>query len=288
MKRSKAIYWLFLTPCLVTFVMTLIIPMISGFYYSFTDWNGIASAPNFIGFQNYATMFQNSSDFLKSLQYTFFTTLLNTVMVNLAGFGLALLVTRKVHGENLLRSIFFLPNMIGGVLVGFSWQFIFVQVFDKIGNTLNIQWLQNWLSNQATGTAALVIVTVWQMAGYVMLLYIAQLQNISGELIEASKIDGASSWQRIRYLILPLMRPAFTICIFLTLSSCFKQFDLNVSLTNGGPAHSTELLALHIYRVGFTQERLGLAQAEAVIYLMIVAVITLTQLYFSKKQEVEM
>lgn len=288
MKKSKLVYWLFLFPCVLTFTMTIIIPVGCGLYYSFTDWNGIGKKANFIGFGNYISIFTHGDEFFKTFMYTLLFTLMAVILVNTIAFALALLVTMEFKGRNILRCIFFMPNLIGGILIGFIWQFIFTQVFNSIGTNFNLKFLQNWLSTEATATAGMVIVVVWQMAGYMMLVYIAQLQNIPTALIEAAEIDGATKFQKLRYITLPLMMPAFTICLFLTLSNCFKLYDLNLALTNGGPSASTEMISLNICKTAFSLNKLGLAQAKAVIFTIIIAAITLTQLYISKKREVEM
>lgn len=288
MKQSKLVFWGFLFPSLLTFSFTVVFPMISGVWYSFTDWNGIGKGADFVGLQNYISIFTDGGEFFRIFFYTLLFTLAAVVVVNALGFFLALLTTRGFRGSNILRSIFFMPNLVGGVLIGFVWQFIFTQVFNAMGNRFHLSFLKGWLSTQTTATIAMLIVVVWQMAGYMMLIYIAQLQNIPDSLLEASCIDGASVLQRIRYVVIPLMAPAFTIGIFLTLSNCFRLYDLNLTLTNGGPSGTSEMIALNIVKTAFTQNQLGLAQAKAVIFMIVVAIITLTQLYLSKKKEVEM
>ncbi len=288
MKQSKKVFWGFLFPSLLTFTLTVVIPMIAGIWYSFTDWDGIGKDAEFIGLKNYISIFTDGKEFLNVFLYTLFFTLAAVILVNALGFCLALLTTRGFRGSSFLRSIFFMPNLVGGVLIGFVWQFIFTQVFNAMGNKFHLPFLKGWLSTQTTATLAMLIVVVWQMAGYMMLIYIAQLQNIPDSLLEAASIDGASPLQRLRHVIIPLMAPAFTIGMFLTLSNCFKLYDLNLTLTNGGPSGSSEMIALNIVKTAFTQNRLGLAQAKAVIFMIVVALITLTQLYLSKKKEVEM
>lgn len=288
MKKSKKVFWIFLFPCLFTFSLTVLIPAVVCFSYSLTDWNGIGNKANFVGLENYINIFTNGEEFGKTFLYTLIFTIICVILVNLIAFGLGLLVTQKFIGRNVLRSIFFMPNLIGGILVGFVWQFIFTQVFNSIGKTFNLPFFNNWLSTAETATMALVIVVVWQMSGYMMLIYIAQLQNIPDSLLESAEIDGASALQRLFYIKLPLMAPAFTVGLFLTMSNCFKLYDQNLTLTNGGPSNSTEMVAMNIFKTAFTNNELGLAQAKAVIFLVIVALITLTQLYFNKKREVEM
>ena len=207
--------------------------------------------------------------------------------MNLIGFLLATLVTQRIKGVNFLRGIFFMPNLIGGILLGFTWQFIFVQVFEAIGKKLGILWLRGWLTDQRTGFLGLLIVVTWQLSGYMMMIYIAQLQNIPEDVLEAAELDNAVGWNRMRYIILPLMMPAFTIGLFLSISNAFKLFDQNLSLTAGGPVNSTQMLALNIYTTAFGENRFGLAQAKAVIFMIVVMAISVIQLSITKRREVE-
>lgn len=300
MKTSKLSFGLFIAPCLIAFIVVVIIPLVSGIYMSFTSWNGIEADPEFIGLVNYSkvftedmvttTFFGREFQIAKFLDAFFFTAkfaLVSVFLINAMGFGLALLVTRGIKGSNFLRSIFFVPNLIGGLILGFIWQFIFTKAFQAAGDALGIEFLKGWLSNTSTGFWGLAIVISWQMSGYMMIIYIAAIQNIPTSLFEAADLDGANFLQKIKNIIFPLVAQAFTIGLFLTLSNSFKLYDQNVSLTNGGPYDSTQMLALHIYRQAFTKLDFGQAQAKAVIFLLAVAAITLTQMYISKKREVE-
>ncbi len=288
MRYSKKWFWLFVLPILFAFTVVVLVPLVTGIYYSFTEWNGrVDQVPNFVGLKNYISVFKDEG-FLNAFIFTTKFTLVSIVIVNVVGFSLALLVTRKLKMSNFMRTIFFMPNLIGGLILGFIWQFIFVGVFQTLGESLNILSLQGWLSNEKTGFWGLVIILTWQMAGYLMVIYIAALQNIPSELIEAAEIDGASSWERTRHIIIPMVAPAFTISIFLTLANSFKLFDQNLALTNGGPGNSTEMLALNIYKTAFTFTKFGEAQAKSIIFFLVVAVVTLFQVYLGKKKEVEM
>ena len=202
------------------------------------------------------------------------------------------MVTKISRLSGIFRTIFFLPNMLGGLALGFIWQFIFQIVFSQIlfgpESLLPIPFLQNMTQDNTKALFALAILVTWQMAGYMMIIYITGLNNIPYDLYEAAEIDGANSWQKLRSITLPLVAPAFTVGLFLSLSNCFKLYDQNLALTNGGPFDSTEMIALNIYNTAFRYNDLGLAQAKAVIFLVIVAAIGLTQLYFSKRKEVEM
>lgn len=288
MKYNKKWFWLFVLPILTAFTIIVIVPLITGIYYSFTQWNGrVDQIPKFIGFKNYISVFGDEG-FRNAFIFTTKFTIISIIMVNTVGFSLALLVTRKLKMSNFMRTIFFMPNLIGGLILGFIWQFIFIGVFQTLGELFNLNFLQGWLSDEKTGFWGLIIILTWQMAGYLMVIYIAALQNIPKELIEASEIDGANAWERVKHIIIPMIAPAFTISIFLTLANSFKLFDQNLALTNGGPGNATEMLALNIYKTAFTFSKYGEAQAKSIIFFILVAGITLVQVYFSKKKEVEM
>lgn len=288
MKQSKLGFWAFALPAFIPFVMVVVIPAVWGLLYSFTNWNGISEEVKVIGFSNYIEIFTNDKGFGNALVFTTVFSACAVVGVNLIGFLLALLVTAKVKFATLMRGVFFMPNLIGGILLGFSWQFIFIQAFGAISKATGIKFLSGWLSDPGTSFIGLLIVVIWQLAGYMMIIYIAQIQNIPDSLIEAAEIDGANYFQKLKCVIFPLVAPAFTIGLFLSLSTCFKLYDQNLALTNGGPYDSTEMLALNIYNSAFKYNELGQAQAKAVIFLIIVAALGLTQLHFSKKKEVEM
>ncbi|WP_432667544.1 sugar ABC transporter permease [Wukongibacter baidiensis] len=288
MKSSRLWFGVFVYPILLAFLIVVIIPMLMGIYYSFTDWNGIINNANWVGLKNYIEVLSNDREFLGSFVFTAKFALVSVITINLMGFGLALLVTRNSKLNNALRSIFFMPNLIGGLILGFVWQFIFTKALDSIGGKLGIGFLEGWLSTTTTGFWGLVILMSWQLSGYMMIIYIAALQSIPDSLKEAAKIDGANGWERLKNITIPLVAPAFTIGLFLSLSNSFKLFDQNLALTGGNPYNSTQMLALNIYETAFVFSKFGLAQAKAVIFLITVAAITLTQIYFSKKREVEM
>ncbi len=288
MRQRNSRYWFFILPVFIPFAICVLVPAIMGIYYSFTDWNGISQEIRWVGIQNYVTIFTGDKNFLHAFVFTLLFAFLGVVLVNLIGFLLALLVTQRFHGSIFFRAIFFMPNLIGGLLLGFTWQFIFINVFEVLGKHLGIRGLQGWLSNQTTGFWGMLIVFVWQLSGYMMIIYIAGLQSIPDSLLEASYLDGASSWGRLKHIILPLVAPSFTIGLFMTLSNAFKLFDTNLSLTNGNPYKSTEMLALNIYTTAFKENKLGLSQAKALLYLIVVILIALIQLSVNKKREVEM
>lgn len=287
MKKSRLWFWLFVGPILLAFLTVVIVPMLRGFYFSFAEWNGISNSVDLVGFDNYLKAFKDE-EFINSFVFTAKFAAVSVVTINLFGFGLALLVTQGLKGSNIQRSIFFMPNLIGGLILGFVWQFIFTKAFDAFGSAYGIPFFEGWLSTTGTGFWGLVILMSWQMSGYMMIIYIAAIQSIPESLNEAAMIDGAGAWHRLINITIPMVMPAFTIGLFLSLSNAFKLFDQNLALTRGGPYGSTEMLALNIYQTAFARNQFGYAQAKAVLFLIAVAVITLTQIYFTKQREVEM
>lgn len=287
--KNSLSFWLFLAPSLVALFIVVGLPLCYGIYYSFTDWNGIGgiASATIIGFENYIKLFKDQV-FLNSLWFTTKFSIVSIIFINVIGLGLALLVTSKIKSKNVLRTVFFMPNLIGGLILGFIWQFIFIKGFASIGEALGIESLQAWLSTPTTSFWGLVILMSWQMAGYIMVIYVAYLENVPQDMVEAAEIDGASAWQRFRHIVFPLVAPAFTVSLFLTLSNSFKLYDQNLSLTGGGPYNSTQMVAMNIYKTAFSENLMGYAQAKAVIFFIIVAAIALTQVYFNKKREVEM
>ncbi|QCT74159.1 carbohydrate ABC transporter permease [Macrococcoides canis] len=288
MKTRSLAFWLFLFPVLVALFMVIIIPFIYGIYYSFTNWNGdVTQSPGFVGFQNYVDLLKDDT-FLNALMFTFKYSIAAIFVINFIGLSLALIVTSKIKSKNMLRTVFFMPNLIGGLILGFIWQFIFTKVFAMVGESIGSTALQGWLSDTHTGFWGMVILSTWQMAGYIMIIYIAYLENVPDDLLEAAEIDGANAWQRFKNITFPMVAPAFTVCMFLTLSGAFKIYDQNLSLTNGGPGNSTKMLAMDIVDTAFKMNHMGEAQAKAVVFFIIVTVISLTQVYYNKKREVEM
>lgn len=286
--KDAGLFALFVGPVFLTFTVIVLIPFFTGIYYAFTDWNGVTGAVKWVGLDNFKYLFTEDKQFQQSFILTTKYTVVSIFLTNLIGFGLALLVTQKLKTSNILRTVFFMPNLIGGLILGFIWQFIFVKGFASIGQLTGIPLFElAWLGDAKTAFWGIVIVSVWQGAGYIMIIYIAALQNVPQELIEAAKIDGANRWQVLRHITMPLVAPAVTICLFLTTASSFKVFDANLSLTNGGPFKSTEMLALNIYTEAFVNNRYGIGEAKALIFFIVVAAITVLQVAISKKKEVE-
>lgn len=288
MRQSKKIFWLFLTPSVLSFLLVAVIPILIGVYYSFTNWNGINNDITFVGFQNYIKILTDDTEFLNAFIFTLKYALLEVVLVNVCALALALFITSKYTPiSGFFKGAFFVPNLIGGILLGFIWQFIFTKGFSSIATTFNLPFFDKWLSTTETGFFGLIIVNSWQSIGYMMLIYIAGLTTISEEVLEAASIDGAVGFKKLKYITLPLLMPTVTVGLFMNIAGAFKVFDQNLSLTNGGPYNSTQMISLNIYNTAYTYSELGLAQAKAIIFLIVVGCIAFTQLYLSKRNEVE-
>lgn len=275
----KRHFHIFLLPTLVAFTVFFIIPFILGVYLSFTRFTTVADA-QFVGFQNYIDAFTGDKDFLNALWFTVRFAVISIITINLFAFLLALALTKGIRGTNIFRAVFFMPNLIGGIVLGYIWQVIINGILLPYGVDLTF--------NVSYGFWGLVALTNWQMIGYMMIIYIAGINNISPQLIEAAKIDGATHFQVLRKIILPLTMPSFTICTFLTLTNSFKLFDQNLALTAGAPGKETSMLALDIYntfygRIGYE----GVGQAKGVVFFLLVAVLALLQVYFTRSKEVE-
>lgn len=270
-------------PATLIWAAVVIIPFLYGIGITFTDWNGLSLDINFIGLKNYKTVFSDPtflSAFLKTVIYVLFT----VIVSNVVGFFLALVVTSGIRFQGLFRTGFFTPNIIGGIILGYIWNFIFSYAIISVGKTMGIESLStSWLTDPTKALAALIIVSSWQLSGYLMVIYIAGLTNISGELLESAQIDGATGWQVIKNIKVPLVRNSITICTFLAISRSFMSFDMNLSLTAGGPYKSTELIAYKIYQTAFTSMEFGKGQAQAIVLFVIVAAISLLQVYFTNK-----
>ncbi|GIO88760.1 ABC transporter permease [Paenibacillus faecis] len=279
----------FVGPSTIFFVLIVAVPFFLGLYYAFTDWNGISRQADVVGVRNFVHIFTKDPAFLNSFWFTAKFTVLGVILTNVVGFALAYLLTKRLYTRNVMRTVFFMPHVIGGLLLGFIWQFIFVRGFASIGGATGIPFFQlPWLGTEATSFWAIVIVFVWQNAGYLMVIYISAINNVPKNLIEAAKVDGAGRRQVLRHVIVPLVMPAVTVCLFLAISWSFKLFDLNLSLTKGGPYKSTESVALNIYNEAFTISRFGMGSAKAIIFFIIVALISILQVRATKRREVEL
>lgn len=277
-KNIKKYFPIFVLPTLIAFLTSFVVPFAMGLYLSFCNFTTVTNA-TFVGWENYAQVFQ-SEDFIRSLLFTIAFSLVAIVTINVFAFLLALLLTRGFRGTNFFRTAFFMPNLIGGIVLGYIWQSMINGVLERYGVTM--------LMDAKYGFWGLVILMNWQMIGYIMVIYIAGLQNVSPDLIEAAKIDGANAFKTLFRIKLPLIMSSITICLFLTITNSFKMFDQNLALTAGGPSNRTAMVALDIYntfygKVGFE----GVGQAKAVIFFILVAVIGITQVLLSKRKEVE-
>ena len=282
--RDNRDFWMFVGPCLFALFMVVVIPFFMGIYYTFTNWNGANPDYDFVGFSNYLYIFKDAQ-FIYSFKITLIYTFASVLTINLIGFTLAYIVTRNLKTKNFLRTGFFMPNLIGGLILGFIWQFMFNSVFTGVGQKLGSSILStSMLQEPSTAVLAMLIVSTWQYAGYIMVIYVSALENVPNDLIEAAHIDGANGIQTFKHITIPMVRQGITICLFLTLANSFKMFDLNFSLS---PAKATEMMALNIYKEAFVVNNLGIGQAKAVIFFILVTTISLTQVYFNKKKEVE-
>ena len=295
-QRRKLTEFLFLVPTVLAFLMVIIIPFIYGIYYSFTDWNGVSSNANVIGLANYGNIFKEPA-FLHSFLVTVKFTIFNVIAVNVVSFLLSLLVTSQVKGKNFYRAAYFIPNLIGGIVLGSIWQFVFNNILPDLGKSLGWGFISSSLiTNKDTVIGALVTVNTWQYAGYIMMIYVASIQGISKSVLEAAEVDGATYPTVVHKILMPLMANAFTISLFLTLTNSFMMYDVNLALTNGGPAgmfmkslvNMSEFLALNIYNTAFKYSKMAEGQAKAVIFFVVLMVISLIQVSYNKSKEVEM
>jgi len=277
-KSIKKYFPIFALPTLLAFVTFFLIPFILGIYLSFCEFTTITDA-SFVGVKNYLEIFKDAT-FIHALWYTALFTIASVLTINVIAFTVAMLLTKGIKGTNVFRTVFFMPNLIGGIVLGYIWQLIFNGVLLYFNKTLTF--------SASYGFWGLVILMNWQQIGYMMIIYIAGIQNIPTELIEAAKIDGANSKQVLRNVTLPMVMPSITICTFLTLTNSFKLFDQNLALTAGQPADKSELLALNIYNTFYGRTGWeGVGQAKAVVFFILVALIALVQLRITRGKEVQ-
>ena len=279
MEKSIKKYWpIFVLPTFAAFIIGFIVPFIEGIYLSFCKFTTIRDA-SFVGLSNYVEAFKDNT-FTHAFGFTAVFAVVTLVLINVLAFAIALALTQKIKGTNIFRTIFFMPNLIGGIVLGYIWQLIFDGIFEKFDLALKL--------SAKLGFWGLVILICWQQIGYMMIVYIAGLQAIPGDIQEAAMIDGATRMQRLFKITIPNMMPSITICTFLTITNSFKLFDQNLALTGGEPLHKTEMLALNIYstfygRVGAE----GVGQAKAVVFFIIVVAIGLLQLKLTRDKEVQ-
>ncbi|MCD8015549.1 MAG: sugar ABC transporter permease [Lachnospiraceae bacterium] len=282
-KSIKKYFPIFVLPTLIAFTIGFIVPFVYGVFLSFckfttvTDWT-------WVGLKNYTRIFYVNgvldTTFLHSIWYTALFTIVSMGIINVVAFAIAMALTKGIRGTTIFRTVFFMPNLIGGIVLSYIWLMIFNAVLQNFSKTIvSTQWYAFW---------GLIIVVCWQQIGYMMVIYIAGLQNVPGDLIEAAKIDGAGGWQRLRYVILPMLMPTISTCTFLTLTNGFKLFDQNLALTSGNPGKMSELLALNIYNTMYgTTGWQGVGQAKAVLFFIMVAIIAVIQNRLTTSKEVQ-
>ena len=277
-KAIKKYFPIFALPTFAAFIIGFIVPFIMGIYLSFCKFSTLSNA-EFNGIENYIRAFSDNT-FLHALVFTALFTIVSVLSINVLAFAIAMLLTKGIKGTNIFRTVFFMPNLIGGIVLGYIWQILLNGILEKFGRTLTY--------SGTYGFWGLVILMCWQQIGYMMIIYMAGIQNIPGELIEAAKIDGANNRQLLRNVTLPMVMPSITICSFLTLTNSFKLFDLNLALTAGEPSNSSQMLALNIFETFYTRTGWeGAGQAKAVVFFIIVAVIAISQNVLTRSKEVQ-
>ena len=275
----KKYFPVFVIPTLAAFIIAFAVPFVMGLFLSFTEFTTVSNA-DFVGFLNYVKAFRDDTGFLSSLWFTIRFSLITVITINIIAFFLALILTRNVPCTKLFRTVFFMPNLIGGIVLGYIWQVIINGVLYNFDYSIT--------SDPIFGFWGLVVLMNWQMIGYTMIIYIAGIQNISGDILEAAKVDGAGAFVTLRKIIIPSVMPSITICLFLTITNSFKLFDQNLALTAGAPGNRTQMVALNIYETFYSRNGYeGVGQAKAVIFFIIVATIALAQLWLTRRKEVE-
>jgi raffinose/stachyose/melibiose transport system permease protein len=285
--REKTEYAIFVFPAVIFFIVIFVVPFFHCLYLSLRNWNGINPTSEFIGLNNYIASFSNAN-FIKSFKFTTYFSLVSVISSNIIGFGFAYALTKGLKLQNIYRTIFFVPHMLSGLVTGFIWRFIYDNSYKQIISGLGLDFLNiKWFSTPTPAFIAVCITFAWNYSGYLMVVYIAALQGVPEDVFDSARIDGASSGTILLKITLPMIRHAVTICLFLSLSTTFKSFDLIMSLTAGGPFGTTSSLAYNIYSEAFTYHRYGLGSAEAVLFFVILATITSIQVLGMKRKEVE-
>ncbi|WP_315497690.1 sugar ABC transporter permease [Corynebacterium durum] len=275
----KKYFPIFILPTLIAFSIAFVVPFIIGFLLSFTEFTTVTDA-EFNGVQNYVDAFSKREGFVSSFGFTALVVVVSVITVNVFAFSIAWILTRKLRGTNFFRTVFFMPNLIGGIVLGYTWQSMINAVLAKYSTTIIADW--------KFGYVGLIVLINWQLVGYMMIIYIAGLQNVPPELIEAAELDGATKWGVLRHVTIPMVMPSITICLFLTFANTFKMFDQNLALTNGSPRHRTEMVALNIVDTMFNRTGVeGVGQAKAVIFVVVVILFALFQLRATRSREVE-
>ena len=289
-KKYKKYYYMFIIPALLLYTFALLIPLFLGTIpFSFENWNLMHGTKSFAGFENYIKLFSDA-DFWKAFLFNLNLGAWTIIGSNVVGFIIAYFLNKSIKAKGLIRALFFIPNIISAVLVAFIWTFIFAQILPNIAEMMNLEWLGSisWFGSPKTATVTIILVSIWQQVGFLMIIYTAGLQTIPDELIEAGKIDGCTGLHLIRHIQLPLLMPTITINLFVSISGAFKAFDVPNAMTAGGPYGSTMTAAMDIYKEAFVKYNLGYGAAKSVVLFLTVAAITLIQLRITRKREVEL
>lgn len=277
-KNLKKHFSFFALPTCTAFAVCFLFPFLSGIYLSFTQFTTVTDS-EWVGIENYKKIFTDSS-FLYSLGLTVLFTLISIVSVNLIAFTLAMILTRNIKGKSFFRTAFFMPNLIGGIVLGYIWQLIINGFLERYGVSLTY--------DAKYGFLGLILMFNWQMIGYMMVIYIAGIQNVPSDLIDAARVDGADFFGELRHVIIPNIMPSITICLFLTITNSFQLFDGNLALTDGAPSGKTALLAMDIYKTFYGKAGYqGVGQAKAVIFFLLLGAVSLLQIKFTRKKEIE-
>ncbi|WP_226035489.1 carbohydrate ABC transporter permease [Aquibacillus saliphilus] len=285
--KNFGTFLLFGGPTLFIFSAVIVIPFIFGLYLTFTNWSVATGDNTFVGLGNYVEVFTDDG-FLTSFWFTIKYVIACLIFANLFAFFIALALTSKIKGQGLLRTGFFTPNLIGGIVLGYLWQILFSRVLPFLGDQYGwAMFEKSWLGDPDKAFWALVVATVWQLIGYLVIIYMAGFASVPKDVLEAASIDGANYFQGLRKIILPLSIPSIIICFFLTITRAFLAYDINLSLTDGGPYNSTQMVSYHIVQKAFLSNDYGAGQAEAIVLFLAVALIAITQTYILKKREVE-
>lgn len=289
-KRKLALigdYAIFMLPALALFITLCLVPFFQQIWYSFTNWDGIKPTYKIVGISNYIKVFGDTKYWYSmwfTLKFTFFV----TIFTNLIGFFWAYGLSKDVPFRNFMRAGFYMPKIVGGVILGFVWRFIFQNLFPVLGHLLGSEWLaQTWFSTGESSFWALVIVMSWSQSGYMMIIYLAGLTSISDDYLEAAKVDGAKSHHVLTRIILPLIMPSITQCLFLSIVNCLRMYDLNISLTNGNPFRMSEAVTMNVYQTAFSSNKMGLGSAKAFVLVFIIALISICQVALTSRKEVQ-
>lgn len=279
-------FMMFAGPAAILFSLTIIVPFLYGVYLTFTSWDGVSVDKPFVGIANYISAFKDAY-FWEAIGRTLIYSAFAVILVNVVAFALAYMVTNGIKGQNFFRAGFFIPNLIGGIVLGYVWKFVFNRAFVAVGTALAGDEVPSLLSTPSGAMFCLILVSVWQYAGYMMLIYVAGFMSVSKSLKEAAMIDGCTPAQVMRHVTIPLMRSSFVTCLFLSITRCFVVYDVNLSLTKGEPFNTTVMAAMHVYNKAFVYKDFGTGQAEALVLFAICAIIGITQVYIGKKGEVQ-